>query len=227
MAELGGFSAVLSSYFASASYCISENRTFDDAFQDCEDSVYVKSADGKILYANDSYARLFSTDGLPLGRDDASFLQETVLPVAKASDTMILSGCEAMLFDHLGHDALGRSIMFRTGKRSLLGSGHPSAAILGVTRVREVLQDKNSVRSLALTEKWNKFVRLDSADQEIAVQLALGRSPSQIASQKGLNKKTIENHRRKILEQVAVDSQIDLARLLVQLQERGFGDLGL
>lgn len=189
--------------------------------------IYVKSADGQILYANAAYMDVFSKDGLAVGRFSASFLQRTVVPVSESSDRMVLTGCTRVVFDHYGHDSQGRPTLFQTAKVSLLGLGSPSVAILGVTRIREVLENRSDIKIALLSEKWNRFQRLDSQDREIAVQLAKGLTPAEIAQQMSVAKRTIENHRRSILEKLGEQSQINLAKLLVRLQDRGYGDLGL
>ncbi len=191
------------------------------------DCIYVKSADGQILYANSAYMEVFSKDSLAVGRFSASFLQQTIVPVSESSDRMILTGCTRVVFDHCGHDAQGRPTLFQTAKVSLLGSGSPSVAILGVTRICQVLEDRADIKIALLSEKWNRFQSLDTQDRQIAVFLARGLSPAEIARQLSVAKRTIENHRRSILEKLGEESQISLAKLLVRLQDRGYGDLGV
>ena len=57
--------------------------------------------------------------------------------------------------------------------------------------------------------------------------LARGLTPAEIAEKLSVAKRTIENHRRSILEALGESTQISLAKLLVRLQDRGYGDLGV
>jgi DNA-binding CsgD family transcriptional regulator len=209
----------------SVRHSMSRGRPFDELVDE-SDCVFVKTADGRILFANVAYSDVFTTDTLAVGRVAISYLQDTVAKVAASSDHMILSGCTRLQFDHIGHNALGQPMLFRSAKESLLGLGHPTIAILGVTRIQQRLGDE-TVKFPTLAEGWRRFGDLEVRDKEIAILLAQGETAAGIAETLDVAKKTVENHRKKILDQLSVDTQIDLVKLLVRIQDNGYGDFGL
>ena len=128
-----------------------------------------------------------------------------------------------MIFDHLGHDRDGKSISMSYAKFSLLELGHRSMTILGITRINETLGDISDlrVRASMLTEKWRFFESLDADVRDIAIQLVLGRSISDIAERRSVSKRTIENHRGCVSKQLDVETPLDLAKLLTSCRKTG------
>ncbi len=226
---LDDFLACLDGLAEVAIRCLAECEPFDRCFESVQDCVYVKATDLRIVYVNQSYRNVFSRETLPDGKTAESILHSTVLPLSQASDQMLLAGSRLVIFDHFGQDALGRMVLFRTAKRSLLGEGHAAAAIFGVTRVLAVVDDPHDCQTkiALLTARWNRFRALDSPDREIAIAFARGSTSSKIAKDRDVSKRNIEYRRTAIHEALGVDSQVDLAKLLVRFEEKGFGELGL
>ena len=191
------------------------------------DAVYINAVDGTTLLANKAYEHLFSDKKSTLGRRASCYLTASLQEVNKHSDAMLLTGCQVIQFDHIGHDSMGRDVKFRTYKRSLLGMGHPTMAVLGVTRLIEVIGNSGLIRLKTLKEQWRMFSQLDDLDRAIAIGLGRGVSVSDIAAEHQVTKKTIENHRSAILKTLELDSAVDLIKLVVRLQENGFGDFGV
>ncbi len=158
-----------------------------------------------------------------------SLVSQELGRLSALSDDLILSGCTDLIFDHLGHDSDGKPISMSTAKFSLLGLGHRSMAILGVTRLRATLDHiaDRRIRASTLCEKWSQLESLDADDRQIALQLVGGQSVGEIAAERSVSTRTIENRRMRILKQLDVDSPLELAKLLIKLQENGFGDLHL
>lgn len=209
--------------------CLQSNTSFEEQLESEPIPVYIKSADSRVLFSNRAYRMVFSPNSMPVGRFGEAFLHETVIPISKASDALVLAGCTNTVFDHVGYDSYGHSVLFRTAKYSLLSIGHPSFSILGITKIQKVLADdeQGMTKMALLTDKWNRFMGLDSSDRDIAILLARGLSTSDIATRLDISKRTVENHRTSILESMAVEAPLDLIKLLVRLQEKGFGDLGV
>ena len=191
------------------------------------DPISIKDVEGRILLCNRAYNHTFVGSDSPAGRPATSFLAETVASVATHSDSLILGGCSFILFDHVGHDLGGRAIRFIRLKHSLLGLGHPTMAIIEVTRMVELLGECPEKPVRDLLDLWATFRQLDELDRNIAIGLAQGKSVSLIAQENGVTKKTIENHRSAIIRTLRFDSPIDLIKLVVRLQENGFGDYGV
>ncbi len=202
----------------------SDIKAVIDASNDC---VYLKTADGQILFSNAAYEALISGAVTPVGRYSDAFLNGTTKPVSASSDALIVSGCIQAEFEHPGRDVDGRDVMFRTFKKSLLGVGHPNMAIFGVTRIVAVLGQPEHQKILDLARSWNLFQALDARDREIAKLVAQGEKPRAIAAKFEVSEKTVENRRNAALKALSLDSPIDLIKLLVRLQDNGFCDFGL
>ncbi len=206
---------------------LESGTTLSERLKQEADAVYIKSVEGKILMSNRAYETMFSDEKLTLGRPGSSYLTDSVQEVARLSDNMLLTGCQVIQFDHVGHDSAGRDVRFRTYKRSLLGMGHPTMAIVGVTRLLEVIGNSGVIRLNTLKDQWKSFSQLDDFDRAIAIGLGRGISVGDIAAEHNVTKKTIENHRAAILKALKLNSPVELIKLVVRLQENGFGDFGV
>lgn len=206
---------------------LESGTTLGERLKQEADAVYIKSVEGKILMSNRAYETMFSDEKLTLGRPGSSYLTDSVQEVARLSDNMLLTGCQVIQFDHVGHDSAGRDVRFRTYKRSLLGMGHPTMAIVGVTRLLEVIGNSGVIRLNTLKDQWKSFSQLDDFDRAIAIGLGRGISVGDIAAEHNVTKKTIENHRAAILKTLKLNSPVELIKLVVRLQENGFGDFGV
>lgn len=189
--------------------------------------VYVKSVDGQILFTNASYDTVFGHGVSPVGRYASAFLDDVIGTVAAESDKLLLNGCSTIQFDHPGRDSQGRELRLRTVKKSLLGMGHPKAAILGLTQVLHVSADEHALKVFGLARHWQVFQRLDERDRRIAVLLSEGAKSRPIAEQFDVTEKTVDNRRSHILRHLGLKNTMDLARLLCRLQDNGFCDFGL
>ena len=227
--DIGDFLRDLDRIFQIAIQCLDRQGSFEEHLGGETLPIYVKSSERRVLYFNQAYQLVFASEQVPTGRLSNAFLQDTVVPISTASDDLILSGCSSAVFDHFGHDTLGKPVMFRTGKRSLRAMGQPSFAILGVSQVIELLPEEagREAKAALMTQKWNRFSRLPNDDRSLAILLAKGMTPNDIAEQRLVSKRTIENHRVRILHDLELDNQVDLIKLLVRLQEKGFGDFGV
>lgn len=187
--------------------------------------VYVKSADGTILFGNSPYERIFS-GGITNGRNSQQFLDSTILGVSQHSDQLILAGCDTVLFEHHGRDKTGRQVRMHTVKKSLLGCQQARAAILGITAA-ETHEDQEAMKLIALSRCWDIFRNLAERDREIAVAIAKGQKSRSLAELYEVTDKTIDNRRTHVLKVLELENTMDLARLLTRLQDNGYCDFGL
>jgi DNA-binding CsgD family transcriptional regulator len=213
---------------------IRDDKPLDDVLGNEKDCIYIKAADRRVLYANAACHRILSTDKLVVGQFSDSMIPPHLAHISNLSDDLVMAGCTNIRYDHFstnqsGADAAPLHVSYHTAKYSLMGLGHRSMAILGITRVLREPRRENSkrIRAMMMTEGWNRFQKLDSTLREIAVQLVQGEELAEIAKRRKVTKRTIENHRARILKELEVANPIELAKLLVRLQENGFGDLGI
>ncbi|HBE67321.1 MAG TPA: hypothetical protein DDW52_04155 [Planctomycetaceae bacterium] len=187
--------------------------------------VYIKSADGTVLFGNALYERVFS-GGITNGRNSQKFLDPTVLGVSQHSDQIILAGSDTVLLEHHGRDKIGRQLRMHTVKKSLLGCKQHRAAILGMTAV-ESHENDEAMKLIALSRCWDVFRNLAERDREIAVAIAKGQKSRTLAELYEVTDKTIDNRRAHVLKVLELENAMDLARLLTRLQDNGYCDFGL
>jgi DNA-binding CsgD family transcriptional regulator len=206
---------------------IDSGTPMDQVLGEEPDCIYLKSADRKMLYTNQAFHQVFSKDDLIVGVHVESRFSGSTVELSQHSDTMIMSGCRYVVFDHVGHNEDGVRLRMSTAKYSLLGLGHSSLAIMGVTRTYEQLDDESDprVQVNTLIARWSQFESLNPIGREIAIELVRGKAVQQIAEEREVSKRTIENYRGAVLKELGVASPIELAKLLVRFQENGFGDL--
>ncbi len=206
---------------------VENGGSFNGQFDSESDAIFIKTVDGQILHANQAYNDIFCDQTVAVGRQGSSYLADSVSKIATHSDEMLMAGAMSVHFDHLGHDARGREVRLRTFKRTILGQGHPSMAILGIVRLLDVVGNTDAFRLQRLKDHWRLFSQLDDLDRSIAIGLAQGLAVGDLAEEKGVTRKTIENHRGSILRKMGLNAPIDLVKLVVRLQENGFGDFGV
>ncbi|QDV70534.1 hypothetical protein Poly24_42580 [Rosistilla carotiformis] len=203
--------------------CIRQQQSLQASIADEPDSIFIKSANGHTQIVNSAYHLRFTAGIDPAGKPGDSYLHSSIIDVSQRSDKMVLGGCSTVQFNHVGEDALGRTLQFRTYKRSLQEAGDPRYAILGITRVLGIVASKAPTRS-HLSDKWQRFEQLDPTDRQLAIEIAGGRRT--IDHGRG-EANAIDSRYNAILQTMEVESQVELIKLLVRLQDNGFGDLGI
>lgn len=191
--------------------------------------VYLKSVDKRILAFNDVYKRTFTPDALPLGKFGESFLHETVIPISQASDRMIMTGATALIFDHYGNDADGDAMLFRTAKFNLIGRNRSTFAVLGITKIEKRIETKGRdlSRNALLARQFELLQGLSTEDRQLAISIGQGKTPVEISSNLDVSRRTFETRRTDLLKAMQVDTPLELVKLLVRLDERGYADLNL
>ena len=194
-------------------------------FRDC---VYLKNPEGVLVYVNHAYVEFFSPPNQsPLGRSGEKFLEPAIIDVSKHTDEIIVGGSNSLDCEHKGRGQDGRLYAIRTHKRNLTFLGNPGLAILGISRLEQVLKDGQPDSRYNLAEQFRVFQSLGEVDREIARLIAMGVTAREVAKQLELTPRTVELRKKKILDGFQFDQTIKLVKLLVRLEDRGFLDLGL
>jgi len=194
-------------------------------FRDC---IYLKNLEGVLVYVNQSYIESFSPPNQsPLGRSGENFLGPTIIDVSKHTDEIITGGSNSLDCEHSGRAQDGRLYAMRTHKRSLTSLGNPGLAILGITRLEKILREGQPDLRHDFAEQFRVFQTLGEVDREIARLIAMGVTAREVAQQLELTPRTVELRKKKILDAFQFDRTIELVKLLVRLEDRGFLDLGL
>ncbi len=192
------------------------------------DSVCVKNANGVVVYSNEAHRKAFSPALSPIGRTSHAYLDASMAERAEAIQGLILGGCPFVECEHSGPGPDGTIYRMMVHKRSLQELGAPGLAILGVIRVvaREECGKSASAR-LDLAASCSNFRELSDRDQEICRLTALGVSSRELGERLGMTTRGIELRKQKAFAHLGTAKAVDLARLLVRLQDRGYLDLGL
>lgn len=195
-----------------------------NSFEDC---VYLKNEEGTLTLVNDSYLSFFSGPESPIGRHAKAFLDPTIIDVSKHTDALILSGSDHLECDHTGAGADHKMYVLRTYKCSLRQLKQPGFAILGITRPTEILGQERANPRVIMGQLAQNFRDLDDRDREICRLIALGKSSVEIGEELGMTSRNVDIRRKKGFAALNVEKPVELVRVLVRLQERGYLDLGL
>lgn len=192
-----------------------------------EDCVYLKNEEGTLTLVNDAYLKFFSGPESPIGRHAKSFLDSTIIDVSKHTDALILAGSDHLECDHTGAGADQQTYMLRTYKCSLRPLKQPGFAILGITRPLQMIGEEKTTPRAIMAQLAQAFRDLDDRDREICRLIALGKSSVEIGEEMGMTSRNVDIRRKKGFAALKVEKPVELVRILVRLQERGYLDLGL
>lgn len=188
--------------------------------QEIAEPIYFKNSESVIVYANDEYERFFYSGRSTIGRIATTYLDSSVSQVSKQSDSLVFSGVREVRFVHecIGPD--GDWYLLETYKRNLLDFHDGAYELLGISRpvTREALKGSTDV---SIEEKHLRFLQLDADFRVLCTLIAEGRSQKEIASALDVSVKTVENRRRKIVEELSLENTIEIVKLLVRFEERG------
>ncbi len=225
--SLTQFHDYVSHILSTVQRCLAEHLPLDSMLEQEAEAISIKSPELRVVYCNSAYQHTVCQDICTGGKPAEAYLHESLVPIARATDHIILAGSRRVLVDHVGVDSQGRAVLFRTEKQSLVGVDQANYAILGITHIQSQLESdwQESARYRQLLNYWSRFRQLDGSEREIAICLARGLSPAEVAELRGVSKRTIELHRTAILNRLGLSQPVDLIKLLVRLQENGLEDL--
>lgn len=183
--------------------------------------VFFKSSRSVVVHSNIAYQDFFSSGVTVVGRLASSYLHSSVSRAAALSDSLILAGADYLKFEH---DCMGPNNRWSrvvTYKENLLNRQDAAFDILGVSRA--IARESTSAHQVNTIESYYlSYKQMEPTDKQICVLIAEGRSMKEIATVLGVTSKTVENHRRKILDQFQFDLPIDIVKTMVRFEERGF-----
>lgn len=192
-----------------------------------EESITVKNSNGVLVFCNEAHRRTFSPKVSPIGRTSHSYLDPAIAQRAESMAELVMAGCPYVEGEHSGLGPDGSIYRMVAHKRSLKDLGLPGMAMMTVVRVVDRSESESSVTPIDLSTSCNHFRELAERDQEICRLTALGVSSRELGERLGMTTRGIELRKQKAFAALGVAKAVDLARLLVRLQDRGFIDLGL
>lgn len=206
---------------------ITWGRTDLSELNDYKESIAVKNASGVVVYCNDAHRRVFSPSVSPIGRTSHAYLDPVAAGRAEAMAGLVMGGCPYIEAEYSGPGPDGSIYRMAAHKRSLKEMGSPGIALLTVVRVVERKASSEHVGQTDLASNCTRFCELAERDQEICRLTALGVTSRELGERFDMSTRGIELRKKKAFAVLGVVKAVDLARLLVRLQERGFIDLGL
>ncbi|MEM6798698.1 MAG: hypothetical protein AAF589_04220 [Planctomycetota bacterium] len=218
------FAATVDRIFDTVVENIDNLEALRQAIDEYRQSVFIKNESQVIVAVNKSFGKFFAGDHA-IGRHARSFLDPSIQRVSLYTDEMILTGTQRVGCVHAGAAVDGYYYTFLMHKRSLASLRRPGFMIFGVTQAEERL-DKRS-QHVELTRLTSVFRDFEQRDRDICRLAALGKTGAEIGEELGMTSRNVEIRRKKAFVALGVDKPVDLARLLVRLQERGHVDLGL
>lgn len=206
---------------------LAAGRTDFSAFTGWQDGVCIKNADGVVVYSNAAHSETFVRGGSPIGRTAQSYLDPAMAQRSDAIDSLLMGGVPYVHCEHSGHGPDGSSYRVEAHKRSLQDLNKPGFATLVVLRLLERSESPSADMQLTLTAAADRFRNLTERDQEICRLTALGVSSRELGDRLNMTTRGIELRKQKAFAKLGVAKAVDLARMLVRLQDRGYLDLGL
>ena len=203
---------------------LEDDEAIQRAINEFTQPVFIKNESEVVIATNEGFERFFSGNHVT-GRHAKAFLDASFQRVSACSDEIILSGTDRLDCVHTGAAVDGYFYVVQIHKRSLTHLKRAGYAILGIVQPEERLDTVS--RHVELTRLAAVFRDFDDRDQEICRLVALGKNSVEIGESLKTTSRTIEIRRKKAFATLEIEKAVDLARLLVHLQERGLLDLGL
>ncbi|MEO1498067.1 MAG: LuxR C-terminal-related transcriptional regulator [Planctomycetota bacterium] len=191
------------------------------------ESVFLTNAGGVLVWSSVAYRDFFAKGIDPIGRRAETFLDASYHDTTRQTDTMVLSHVRRLEFEHEGRGPDGCTYLLHTSKQALQHVATPGMAILGVSRPVAIVADRGDEVPLTHVEQCKTFHELGERTRWICQQIALGRSSRQIGEDLGISRRAVELQKEKAFRALGVGKGVELVRLLVRLQDRGYVDLGL
>jgi DNA-binding CsgD family transcriptional regulator len=160
-------------------------------------------------------------------------LQQRIAPQALFAEradkieSLIFDGAPFVICENVGVGLNGATYHVVAHAASLKSLNAPGLAILGVMKLTVRDDRKNIVKQTDLTVTYAKFRELNTRDQDICRQTALGVSSRELGESLDMTTRGVELRKQKIFAKLGVAKAVDLARLLTRLQDNGFIDMGL
>lgn len=195
-------------------------RSFPPDTERFSDPVYFKTTEGVVVHSNSAYRKFFSKGVAPVGRLASTFLDNSIISVSKNTDALIASGVQNIQFEHLCLGPNNDWYMVRTFKKGLMEHSDGAYEILGISR--PIWVEESSLVRVPLEEKLVIYEQLDAKNKRICILFAEGRSASEIGQLLDVTSKTVDNRRKKILELFEFEQSIDIVKMMVRFEERGY-----
>lgn len=196
------------------------------ALDDLPEGVFVRNLDRTLILANRAYRDLFEPGQAQAGRSSRVYLPPDLVRISDASDTLLLEGVKSLEFHHEIEGASGERNELLVHKRLMRGPEHPPY-LVGVLRL--LARHENGARPPRADLKTAARIvaGFDEIDLKICRGICGGATNQALSVDQGMTTRAIEMRRQKILSQLGLSHTVELVKVLVRLQDRGYLDLGI
>lgn len=189
-------------------------------FDQLSDSIFIKNVDRIITFSNLAYRKTFSSGKSTVGMKSDTYLQESIEAISVQTDNLILSGVIKVDFEHVGFGPDHRKYLFRSYKQSLIEKHHEPFAILGVSRPIQELSREHEADVQDVFQLFKIYSGFPDPDKTICLNLAVGKTTSEIAEVMGMTTRAIEIRRKKILQRMGFSRPVEIVIVMTRFAER-------
>lgn len=189
--------------------------------EDFEDPICLKNSELVVIHANQPYYSFFAGGTIPIGKKATTFLHNGVANISVKTDGLIKEGVSCLQFEHIGRGPDGRLYNICAYKRPLPKSNETACVVLEVSRPLSI-REAETGGQLSVEEQFGIYSNFSVDDKLICASYARGDSTKEIAAALDLSTKAIENHRKKMMLELRVERPVEIVKLLVRFEERGF-----
>lgn len=198
------------------------NRASD--LDDLIDGVFVRNMDKTLILSNRSYRELFLPGSAIPGRSSQYYLAPDVAKTSEATDAILFEGARWIEWERPFDLGDGRRADLRIHKCVLRGPTHPPLLIGVIRRIGEPIE-AGVARDMETSARV--VGGFDAADLRICRGICAGSTNQALSAELGMTTRAVEMRRQKILSQLGLSHTVELVKLLVRLQDRGYLDLGI
>jgi hypothetical protein len=189
------------------------------------DGVFVRNLDRTLVLSNAAYRALFPPGQAANGRSSRMYLSANVGRISEGSDALLVEGVKSVELEHEFDLTHGERYSLRVHKRLIRGQEHPPY-LVGV--LRPIARHETGAPPRPdLTAAARLVNAFDEIDLKICRGICGGATNQSLSGDLGMTTRAIEMRRQKILTQLGLSQTVELVKLLVRLQDRGFLDLGI
>lgn len=221
------FDDIVNASFERVVGAIEGNLSVAKAISDLPGCVFVKNPGGVMVNANEEFCQFFSGGDAVVGRHSSSFLDPSITDISLATDALVMDGVDALHYEHAARGPDGEAFVLHSYKRTLRSLGQRGQATFGYSRPIARITGDRIEGHLALAERFREYRELSEQDKWLCHQIALGASAASIGEELGVARRTVESRKSRVYQKLGVTKAVELARLLVHFQNRGYIDLGL
>ncbi|HEV7282251.1 MAG TPA: hypothetical protein VGN57_18760 [Pirellulaceae bacterium] len=193
-----------------------------DAFPD---GIFVRNLDRMLVLSNAAYRALFPPGQVSAGRSSLMYLSADVKRISERSDNLLLEGLKFLEMEHEFELTPGQMCDLLVYKRLIRGPEHPPYFV-GVLRPVGRYETSSPIRP-DLKTAARLVSEFDDVDLKICRGICDGATNQALSVELAMTTRAIEMRRQKILSQLGLSQTVELVKLLVRLQDRGYLDLGI